>query len=215
MSFRVSKALVSDMFRWADRGKSPWCRLCVSVSCVLIRLKWKSSLLTVPTVSDDVTSTLQPSRSTAPVMISSSTITHVTPVTPATPDPEQPDPPPDPPSASKRFCDGTERRGISWPQTHRGATVERPCPTGTRGMCAISAISISISLASSLAATPVSAGAAIRHVVSYLNRIQVENCWQDLHSIPELISKCYAVLFVIETVLIACFQTLLYRFLQI
>ncbi|XP_056121883.1 adhesion G protein-coupled receptor L2-like isoform X4 [Rhinichthys klamathensis goyatoka] len=89
----------------------------------------------VPTVSDDVTSTLQPSRSTAPVVISTSTImTPVTPVTPVTPDPEQPDPPPDPPSVSKRFCDGTETRGISWPQTHRGVTVERPCPKGTRGM---------------------------------------------------------------------------------
>uniref|UniRef100_A0A8C1PBR2 Adhesion G protein-coupled receptor L2 n=1 Tax=Cyprinus carpio TaxID=7962 RepID=A0A8C1PBR2_CYPCA len=39
-----------------------------------------------------------------------------------------------PPPSSRRFCDGTERRGISWPQTHRGATVERPCPKGTRGI---------------------------------------------------------------------------------
>uniref|UniRef100_A0A8C1BY96 Adhesion G protein-coupled receptor L2b, tandem duplicate 1 n=1 Tax=Cyprinus carpio carpio TaxID=630221 RepID=A0A8C1BY96_CYPCA len=50
-----------------------------------------------------------------------------------------PAPPPDPsavspPPSSRRFCDGTERRGISWPQTHRGATVERPCPKGTRGI---------------------------------------------------------------------------------
>uniref|UniRef100_A0A8C1SIM3 Adhesion G protein-coupled receptor L2 n=1 Tax=Cyprinus carpio TaxID=7962 RepID=A0A8C1SIM3_CYPCA len=59
-----------------------------------------------------------------------------------TPDPaavDRPEPPPDPsavspPPSSRRFCDGTERRGISWPQTHRGATVERPCPKGTRGI---------------------------------------------------------------------------------
>uniref|UniRef100_A0A671M2V3 Adhesion G protein-coupled receptor L2-like n=1 Tax=Sinocyclocheilus anshuiensis TaxID=1608454 RepID=A0A671M2V3_9TELE len=43
-------------------------------------------------------------------------------------------PPASPPPSSRRFCDGTERRGISWPQTHRGATVERPCPKGTRGI---------------------------------------------------------------------------------
>uniref|UniRef100_A0A671S3P2 Adhesion G protein-coupled receptor L2-like n=1 Tax=Sinocyclocheilus anshuiensis TaxID=1608454 RepID=A0A671S3P2_9TELE len=47
-----------------------------------------------------------------------------------TPDPSAVSPPP----SSRRFCDGTERRGISWPQTHRGATVERPCPKGTRGI---------------------------------------------------------------------------------
>ncbi|KAI2667178.1 Adhesion G protein-coupled receptor L2 [Labeo rohita] len=52
---------------------------------------------------------------------------------------DQPDPPSDPsavspPPSSRRFCDGTERRGISWPQTHRGVTVERPCPKGTRGI---------------------------------------------------------------------------------
>lgn len=40
------------------------------------------------------------------------------------------------PPSSKRFCDSTEKRGIAWPQTHRGATVERPCPKGTRGMYA-------------------------------------------------------------------------------
>ncbi|XP_067308360.1 adhesion G protein-coupled receptor L2-like isoform X6 [Pseudorasbora parva] len=97
----------------------------------------------VPTVSDEATSTLQPSRSTAPVMISTITAAHrpAAHVT-VTPDPaavEHPDPPADPtaaspPPTSKRFCDGTERRGISWPQTHRGVTVERPCPKGTRGM---------------------------------------------------------------------------------
>ncbi|KAM6327184.1 adhesion G protein-coupled receptor L2 isoform 5-T5 [Podargus strigoides] len=33
----------------------------------------------------------------------------------------------------ERFCEPTEARGISWPQTQRGMTVERPCPKGTRG----------------------------------------------------------------------------------
>ncbi|XP_021259820.1 adhesion G protein-coupled receptor L2 isoform X13 [Numida meleagris] len=33
----------------------------------------------------------------------------------------------------ERFCDPTEARGISWPQTQRGMMVERPCPKGTRG----------------------------------------------------------------------------------
>uniref|UniRef100_A0A8C3TEM2 Adhesion G protein-coupled receptor L2 n=1 Tax=Chelydra serpentina TaxID=8475 RepID=A0A8C3TEM2_CHESE len=39
--------------------------------------------------------------------------------------------PPDP--AQERFCEPDEARGISWPQTQRGMTVERPCPKGTRG----------------------------------------------------------------------------------
>ncbi|XP_076196601.1 adhesion G protein-coupled receptor L2 isoform X22 [Aptenodytes patagonicus] len=39
--------------------------------------------------------------------------------------------PPDP--AQERFCEPTEARGISWPQTQRGMMVERPCPKGTRG----------------------------------------------------------------------------------
>nr|XP_009667256.1 PREDICTED: latrophilin-2 isoform X15 [Struthio camelus australis] len=33
----------------------------------------------------------------------------------------------------ERFCEPTEARGISWPQTQRGMVVERPCPKGTRG----------------------------------------------------------------------------------
>ncbi|XP_058654244.1 adhesion G protein-coupled receptor L2-like isoform X2 [Onychostoma macrolepis] len=97
----------------------------------------------VPTVSDDVTSTVQPRRSTPPIRTTAISITqrpalNIT----VTPDPaavDRPAPPPDPsavspPPSSRRFCDGTERRGISWPQTHRGATVERPCPRGTRGI---------------------------------------------------------------------------------
>uniref|UniRef100_A0A671LW64 Adhesion G protein-coupled receptor L2-like n=1 Tax=Sinocyclocheilus anshuiensis TaxID=1608454 RepID=A0A671LW64_9TELE len=93
----------------------------------------------VPTVSDDVTSTVQPRRSTPPIRTSTASITqrpalNIT----VTPDPAAVDPPNpsagSPPPSSRRFCDGTERRGISWPQTHRGATVERPCPKGTRGI---------------------------------------------------------------------------------
>ncbi|XP_050991603.1 adhesion G protein-coupled receptor L2 isoform X2 [Labeo rohita] len=97
----------------------------------------------VPTVSDDVTSTVQPRRSTPPIRTTTTSMT----IRPAvnitiTPNPavvDQPDPPSDPsavspPPSSRRFCDGTERRGISWPQTHRGVTVERPCPKGTRGI---------------------------------------------------------------------------------
>ncbi|KAM9238589.1 adhesion G protein-coupled receptor L2 isoform 2-T2 [Leptosomus discolor] len=33
----------------------------------------------------------------------------------------------------ERFCEPTEAREISWPQTQRGMMVERPCPKGTRG----------------------------------------------------------------------------------
>ncbi|XP_043072934.1 adhesion G protein-coupled receptor L2-like isoform X6 [Puntigrus tetrazona] len=97
----------------------------------------------VPTVSDYITSTLQPRRSTAPIRTTPISITQRPALNSSvTPDPgavDRPGPPPDPsavspPPSSRRFCDGTERRGISWPQTHRGATVERPCPKGTRGI---------------------------------------------------------------------------------
>ncbi|XP_073705581.1 adhesion G protein-coupled receptor L2-like [Garra rufa] len=97
----------------------------------------------IPTVADDVTSTVQPRRSTPPIRTTTVSITHRPAVNiTITPNPavmNQPDPPPDPsvvspPPSSRRFCDGTERRGISWPQTHRGVTVERPCPKGTRGI---------------------------------------------------------------------------------
>ncbi|KAI1883014.1 hypothetical protein AGOR_G00240880 [Albula goreensis] len=36
-------------------------------------------------------------------------------------------------SLPERFCEPVMKRGISWPQTQRGLTVERPCPKGTRG----------------------------------------------------------------------------------
>nr|XP_020452349.1 adhesion G protein-coupled receptor L2 isoform X9 [Monopterus albus] len=34
---------------------------------------------------------------------------------------------------TERFCEATEKRDITWPQTQRGMLVERPCPRGTRG----------------------------------------------------------------------------------
>ncbi|XP_039767853.1 adhesion G protein-coupled receptor L2 isoform X34 [Ornithorhynchus anatinus] len=33
----------------------------------------------------------------------------------------------------ERFCEASDARRISWPQTQRGMMVERPCPKGTRG----------------------------------------------------------------------------------
>ncbi|KAG7487729.1 hypothetical protein MATL_G00026930 [Megalops atlanticus] len=53
------------------------------------------------------------------------------------PPPEVPEttapPSPDSFPLPERFCEGTEKRDISWPQTQRGMLVERPCPKGTRG----------------------------------------------------------------------------------
>ncbi|XP_057188999.1 adhesion G protein-coupled receptor L2-like isoform X6 [Triplophysa rosa] len=99
----------------------------------------------VPTVSDEVRSTVLPRRTT-PVMTTTTVAAHKSPVNITTtpnprgrdtaadhPEPAEPTAVSLPPS-SKRFCDSAERRGISWPQTHRGATVERPCPKGTRGI---------------------------------------------------------------------------------
>ncbi|XP_056598521.1 adhesion G protein-coupled receptor L2-like isoform X3 [Triplophysa dalaica] len=98
----------------------------------------------VPTVSDEVRSTLLPIRTT-PVMITTTVAVHKPPVNVTTipkqgrdtaadhPEPAEPTAVSLPPS-SKRFCESTERRGISWPQTQRGSTVERPCPKGTRGI---------------------------------------------------------------------------------
>ncbi|XP_036410875.1 adhesion G protein-coupled receptor L2-like isoform X4 [Megalops cyprinoides] len=55
----------------------------------------------------------------------------------ARPHPQAPEPTTPPSSSShtlpQRFCEATLRRGISWPQTQRGLSVERPCPKGTRG----------------------------------------------------------------------------------
>lgn len=104
----------------------------------------RNFVFTVPTVSDEVRSTLLPIRTT-PVMITTTVAVHKPPVNVTTipkqgrdtaadhPEPVKPTAVSLPPS-SKRFCESTERRGISWPQTHRGSTVERPCPKGTRGM---------------------------------------------------------------------------------
>ncbi|XP_073767734.1 adhesion G protein-coupled receptor L2b.1 isoform X3 [Danio rerio] len=99
-----------------------------------------------PTVSDDATSTLPPRRSTPAVLkttLSLSFTQRPSLNSSISTDPlteEHPEPPADPtaaasvPPASRRFCEPTEKRGISWPKTHRGLTVERPCPRGTRGI---------------------------------------------------------------------------------
>ncbi|XP_035276222.1 adhesion G protein-coupled receptor L2-like isoform X4 [Anguilla anguilla] len=47
-------------------------------------------------------------------------------------DPMAPPPPRSHP-LPERVCEAVQRRGIAWPQTQRGVSVERPCPKGTRG----------------------------------------------------------------------------------
>lgn len=108
------------------------------------------NLLTVSTLADGVTSTAFPRRTTTALSTSSSS-THrslanstVTvnpklskgPHEPAVENPGGVDPTnagPQPPS--RQFCESIEIRDIVWPRTHRGVTVERPCPKGTRGVC--------------------------------------------------------------------------------
>ncbi|XP_051989781.1 adhesion G protein-coupled receptor L2-like isoform X1 [Xyrauchen texanus] len=111
----------------------------------------------VPTISDDVTSTVQMRRTTPPVMTTTTTTVHRPPMNiPTTSNPKQgrgasdkavehsetAEPTAVSQPSSKRFCDDTDRRGISWPQTHRGATVERPCPKGTRGIASFLCTSV-------------------------------------------------------------------------
>ncbi|XP_051556558.1 adhesion G protein-coupled receptor L2-like isoform X4 [Myxocyprinus asiaticus] len=112
----------------------------------------------VSTISDDVTSTVQMRRTTPPVMTTTTTTVHRPPMNiPTTSNPKQgrgaSDTAVDHPEtaeptavslqpSSKLFCDTTDRRGISWPQTHRGATVERPCPKGTRGIASFLCTSV-------------------------------------------------------------------------
>ncbi|XP_076149703.1 adhesion G protein-coupled receptor L2b.1 isoform X2 [Alosa pseudoharengus] len=94
-----------------------------------------------PTVIYDVTPTA-PFKTTTTIAPSSTTLQ--SPVN-NTIMPDRVEPPPDPegtasptavepPPSSRRFCEGTVRRGIAWPQTHRGINVERPCPKGTKGI---------------------------------------------------------------------------------
>ncbi|XP_053348312.1 adhesion G protein-coupled receptor L2-like isoform X4 [Clarias gariepinus] len=103
----------------------------------------------VSTLADGLTSTAFPRRTTPSVSTSSSftrrlpantTVTinpkltrgaHDTALeNPGAVDPTNAGPPP----SSRQFCESTEIRDIVWPRTHRGVTVERPCPKGTRGI---------------------------------------------------------------------------------
>ncbi|XP_017569079.1 adhesion G protein-coupled receptor L2-like isoform X6 [Pygocentrus nattereri] len=103
----------------------------------------------VSTVPDNVVSTMFPRRTTTTISsTTSSTHRGMADVT-VTADPRQGKGVVDPvmehpgtmdptisslPPSSRRFCDSTEIRDIVWPQTHRGMTVERPCPKGTKGI---------------------------------------------------------------------------------
>lgn len=107
------------------------------------------NLLTVSTSEDGVTSTAFPRR-TLTTMSTSSSTTHrflanstvtIDPKlsrgaqgpaaeSPGAADPTNAGPPP----PSRQFCESVEIRDIVWPRTHRGVTVERPCPKGTRGV---------------------------------------------------------------------------------
>ncbi|KAL7880648.1 hypothetical protein SRHO_G00029020 [Serrasalmus rhombeus] len=103
----------------------------------------------VSTVPDNVVSTMFPRRTTTTISsTTSSTHRGMADVT-VTADPRQGKGVVDPvmehpgtmdptisslPPSSRRFCDSTEIRDIVWPQTHRGVTVERPCPKGTKGI---------------------------------------------------------------------------------
>uniref|UniRef100_A0AAR2KJT9 Adhesion G protein-coupled receptor L2-like n=1 Tax=Pygocentrus nattereri TaxID=42514 RepID=A0AAR2KJT9_PYGNA len=103
----------------------------------------------VSTVPDNVVSTMFPRRTTTTISsTTSSTHRGMADVT-VTADPRQGKGVVDPvmehpgtmdptisslPPSSRRFCDSTEIRDIVWPQTHRGMTVERPCPKGTKGV---------------------------------------------------------------------------------
>uniref|UniRef100_A0A3B1JGD7 Si:ch1073-186i23.1 n=1 Tax=Astyanax mexicanus TaxID=7994 RepID=A0A3B1JGD7_ASTMX len=103
----------------------------------------------VSTVPDNVVSTMFPRRTTTTISTTTST-THRGPANvTSTADPRQSKGVMDPvlehpgttdpaisslPPSSRRFCETTEVRDIIWPQTHRGLTVERPCPKGTRGI---------------------------------------------------------------------------------
>ncbi|XP_028831692.1 adhesion G protein-coupled receptor L2b.1 isoform X3 [Denticeps clupeoides] len=102
----------------------------------------------VPAATDQVLTTALPRVTTVTASAAASTGPRGPPNATAPADPREGrpvDPPADPqatpqpepaegPASPKRFCEGTVQRGISWPQTHRGVNVERPCPKGTRGI---------------------------------------------------------------------------------
>lgn len=60
-------------------------------------------------------------------------ITATVPVTRRTPRPPQ--------NTERHFCEAKLVRGIQWPITQRGETVDRPCPKGSlgKGLCVFSA----------------------------------------------------------------------------
>lgn len=108
------------------------------------------NLLTVSTLADGLTSTAFPRRTTTMASTSSSSthrfLTNSTVAVdpklsrgaqePAVDNSGAVDPTNAGPLAPiRRFCESTDIRDIVWPRTHRGVTVERPCPKGTRGVC--------------------------------------------------------------------------------
>ncbi|XP_060768599.1 adhesion G protein-coupled receptor L2-like isoform X6 [Neoarius graeffei] len=100
----------------------------------------------VSTLADGVTSAAFPRRTTTLMTTSSSSTHRFLANATLTVNPKQSKGPPvenpvavdptnaGPPPPSRRFCESTDIRGIVWPRTHRGVTVERPCPKGTRGI---------------------------------------------------------------------------------
>ncbi|XP_072543399.1 adhesion G protein-coupled receptor L2-like isoform X3 [Salminus brasiliensis] len=112
----------------------------------------------VSTVPDNVVSTMFPRRTTTTISTTTSG-THRGPANiTATADPRQGRGVLDPaveqpgttdptisslPPSSRRFCESVENRDIVWPQTHRGVTVERPCPKGTRGIASFLCTAVS------------------------------------------------------------------------
>ncbi|XP_058250867.1 adhesion G protein-coupled receptor L2-like isoform X2 [Hemibagrus wyckioides] len=103
----------------------------------------------VSTLADGLTSTAFPRRTTTMVSTSSSSTHRFLTNSTITVDPKLSrgahEPAVDNPGAvdptnagpltpSRRFCESIEIRDIVWPRTHRGVTVERPCPKGTRGI---------------------------------------------------------------------------------
>ncbi|XP_043929352.1 adhesion G protein-coupled receptor L2 isoform X6 [Protopterus annectens] len=97
----------------------------------------------VPTTTTAVTSQAEPIRTTLPsttasqrALISTTMVTRENNRGLRPPPSISPTKAPTPTSffpLPERFCEETEARGISWPQTQRGMVVERPCPKGTRG----------------------------------------------------------------------------------
>uniref|UniRef100_A0A3B3Y8G2 Adhesion G protein-coupled receptor L1a n=1 Tax=Poecilia mexicana TaxID=48701 RepID=A0A3B3Y8G2_9TELE len=56
------------------------------------------------------------------------------PITATVPITRRPPPPPAPQGPDRHFCETKLIRGIQWPTTQRGETVDRPCPKGSLGI---------------------------------------------------------------------------------